>query len=162
MSRNYNSPTIEEDIGLFLADLTGALEYSCLYMEDEIRTLTQLKMEENVYNYKPTFDFRRKDFDDPDSLFNSFTTTDKNVYANGEGFELNIELTAPWQQLRSGEIPNIPLADAVESGYAMYGAGARPFTDEVDADLQGGIGDNMLTTALNFSGLVDATRRRGK
>lgn len=149
MNGFYNSPTIEQDIEKIIDDIDKDMLNAGNYILADMCDSVGFYLDELVYSYVPIFNSRRAN--EPSMMFDSLKydwnwQTDR---IKGYWYDFAIESAAQWQQLLGGKVPTISLADAVESGYAMYGAGARPFTERMDyAYEEMGIGDDALTRAL--------------
>lgn len=161
MGKTYNGRTIDEDIENFENDLHDALCMAMGAMTKPVYELLQHFMEERVYSYEPKYDHRRYDgtitdektgevFEMFDSLYWHISSTNFD-YLPLYTYNNTWVLDAPWQGKSDG-LPS--LADAVESGIAMHGAGARPFVDEADYWLEYS-GNQYLAEAINSSGIFD-------
>lgn len=119
------------------------------YISDRVKREIQQQEDARVYSYEPKMWSRRYT---AGGLAD--TSLMKDDY-NSSNKELRITIDAPWQQLKPGKTPTISLADAVEAGINMYGAGKRPFTHETEEAYARGDFERDLQYFLMWSGLSD-------
>ena len=84
-------------------------------------------VEEIVYSYTPKFYSRRGHYGglaDQDNM---------DSYSTGKGFTVHFAMTAEWQQLYGGEIPDNSLAEVVNND-GMYGAPPRNFIGNAETE----------------------------
>ncbi len=158
--KTYRNQTIEQDFEEFERDLTSAIYYAIGGLGVDMKVAAQDVLAEMVYSYEPVRNHRRKDgYGNPEeSLFNSFIT-DYDVTTIGDktlNATIGLEYTAPWQHEEEGDLYGMSLADAVEYGRGMHGAGAREFLDRTDYTIEERARLGQLTEALNMSGRIDA------
>lgn len=144
MDKNF--PTFEH----FEQALDKAIDNAMqTYVSDRVKKEIQQEEDARVYSYEPQYWHRRYT---AGGLAD--TSLMKDDY-NSSNKELTITIDAPWQQLKPGGKPSVSLAEAVESGLNMYGAGARPFVHEAEEAYAKGSFEDDLNYVLMWSGMRD-------
>lgn len=159
MEKTYGTNDIGTDLELFESDLASSLFFASGYMQGDMINIAQFYLEELVYSYIPVYSHRRFEGEaEPfeDSLHEKIEFEDVEAHGSFEhisSMDIPMAFNAPWQHEGAFEHTGEMLADAIEEGTFMGGAGARPFTDKIDWAIETDA-DVMLQDAIEKSGYL--------